>query len=311
MDLTELPTRFISALRALDILAAEDEPVQWGTFQSVTQGWNAALKLQGDARFVDAEPNLSRVPVPPVPFTVIGWPVRMVVWGLNPHYSDAVLDEKRQAVAAPGTWGSYARFHLPRPHDVTSPWPAVLPWAIKSQYYYNLGTIAATLQSRQFHTLQHFYDNMRPPSERRLQAFWNRTQQFGVMAVEFLPFHSKRAAFPINVRKFLGPGHPQLALADHMDAYHDVLLQTIVEALGPDGWIIALGNAAANAAESLLMRHGTLEIYYRMGKIRVGCWTPRNSSNHYKVSFSPFMGTAGGPLNKKVDIERWLRQVYR
>ena len=310
MELTELPTRFISALRALDIPASEGEPVQWGTFQSGVQAWNAALKLKGDARFVDADTNLNRVPVPPVPFTVIGWPVRMVVWGLNPHYSDAVLAEKRQAVAAPGTWGSYARFHLPRPHDAGSPWPGVLPWAIKSQYYYNLGTVAATLQSRQFHTLQHFYERTHQRSERRLRAFWDRTQQFGVMAAEFLPFHSKRAAFPINVRNFLGPGHPQLALADQMDAYHEVLLQTIVDTLGPDGWIIALGNAAANAAETLLKCHGTLKINYHQNKIQVGVWTPQNSPNCYKVSLSPFMGTAGGPLNRNADIERWLQKVW-
>lgn len=259
----------------------------------------------GDARFAHVE-ETPGLPVPPVPFTVMGWPVRIVVWGLNPHYTSTMSEEKRQALAPPGTWDSYARFHVDGTR--TTYGPEVLTWAVTSPYYYNLGTIAASLQAQQFHTLREYY-HAKSPSD-RLGAFWGRTNKFGVMAAEFLPFHSRKTAFPTNIRTFLGPDHPQLALADQLEAYHDVLLKTILDALGPEGWIIALGNATSEAIQMLLMKYGNITIQHVNGKIQVGSWTPHNGVGRYKVSFSPFMRTAGGPLNTNANIETWLQQVW-
>lgn len=311
LELSELPSRFISALRALGITASPSELVGGDKIPLVIETWNNALKLKGKARFVGVDTKTGFL-IPPVPFTVIGWPVRIVVWGLNPHYTDTMLFEKEQALAHPGTWDSYARFHVGNGN--TAEWPQILSWAIKSRYYYNLGTIAASLQSQQFHTLNEYYNRHGRSSDYRLQAFWGHTNRFGVMATEFLPFHSPKTALPTNIRDFLGSNHLQ-SLADQLDAYHKILLDTTMDILGPDGWIIALGQSVSQATQALLTAHGTLAINTCtngtnvMKNVQTGTWTPKNSSSSYRVSFSPFMRTANGPLNKNVDIAAWLKQL--
>ncbi|PSR36467.1 MAG: hypothetical protein C7B44_08890 [Sulfobacillus thermosulfidooxidans] len=225
-------------------------------------------------------------------------------WGLNPHYDAGALQEKIVASSyhveePPGTWYSYAQFYLNYPFSASAPWPGSLPWAIHSRYYYNLGTITGTLKDKQFTLLKDKYDEAVDPSQKRLQAFWDIAKDYGIMAAEYLPMHSRK-----TVTRTLGPGS---SVTKQVQAYHTTLLQTIMQVLEPDGWIVAMGNPCTRAVRQLLSQNGTLtKMQHVNGAIVLETWTPRDSTSSFKVSFGPFIGTAGGALNSTAAVENWL-----
>lgn len=124
------------------------------------------------------------------------------------------------------------------------------------------------------------------------------------MAVEYLPFHSQKAAFPLNLTKTLGANK---SLVTQAAAYHATLLQTIEQVLEPGGWIVAMGKPCTMAVRDLFQRNGTLTKPVSVnGGISLETWTPMCQNHSYKVSFGPFIGTAGGPLNSNAAIQQWL-----
>lgn len=236
----------------------------------------------------------------------------MVFWGLNPHYDNGALHEKLAALrysygVLPGTWEAYAHFYLNYPFTDIESWPGSLKWAISSTYYYNLGTITGTLKCGKFTLLRNRYNMAAPPSQRRLQAFWDIAQDYGVMAVDYLPFHSQKAALPPELSRKLGAGNPLVAQSAR---YHATLLQTIEQVLEPGGWIVAMGKPCTMAVRALLQQNGALTGAKDIeGSISLETWTPAGGAASYKVSFGPFIGTAGGPLNSTAAIQNWLEAV--
>ncbi len=312
-----LPEQFIKALNDLGFDIHNSDRVEKGVvaLHAIVQKWNTALGYDSlnAARFRDFEKSAKfpdGLPIAPIPFTATGWPIQVVFWGLNPHYDDAVLDEKSAAYrygrgVTPGTWEAYAHFYLNYPFNNIEPWPGSLKWAISSNYYYNLGTITATLKSGRFTLLNSLYPAF-PPSP-RLPAFWSIAQDYGVMAVEYLPFHSQKAALPPNLSMVLGANSPVLTQSQR---YHETLLQTIEKVLAPGGWIVAMGKACTQALRALLQQQGVLsEAKGISGGISLETWTPKGDEVSYKVSFGPFIGTAGGPLNSNVAIQNWLEAM--
>lgn len=233
-------------------------------------------------------------------------------WGLNPHYDDEALYEKLIALrysygVIPGTWEAYAHFYLNYPFSAIEPWPGSLPWAIHSTYYYNLGTITGTLKKRQFTLLKDEYNVTVDARHRRLKAFWSVAQDYGVMAVEYLPFHSQKAALPLDLSEKLGTGNLLVAQSAR---YHATLFQTITQVLEPGGWIVAMGKPCTMAVRALLQQNGKLTGAKGVGGgISLETWTPTGGAASYKVSFGPFIGTAGGPLNSNAAIQNWLNSM--
>ena len=312
-----LPAQFMTALDNLGFHIDGHDPVDLEPLHKIVEKWNKTLGYTAQSlerfRYAECDPqSQDLVPIPPIPFTAIGWPIKVVFWGLNPHYDLGALEEKLAAFCyrynvSPGTWEAYAHFYLNYPFTETEPWPGSLKWAISSTYYYNLGTVTGTLKNRQFALLKDKYDMSIPPPQRRLEAFWGIAQDYGVMAVEYLPFHSQKAAFPPILAKKFGATNTVVAQAA---AYHATLLQTIEQVLEPGGWIVAMGKPCTVAVRALLQKTGTLTRPVSVnGGISLETWKPTGSEDFYKVSCGPFIGTAGGPINSNAAIQNWLEAM--
>lgn len=179
-----LPAQFIHALNDLGFNIEGQDLVCLEPLSTIVKDWNQQLGFPPGhpAEFKYAEPlppSPTSVPISPIPFTVTGWPIKVVFWGLNPHCDLETVEAEKSAAQAydsnvsPGTWEAYAHFYLNYPFSNSEPWPGSLKWAITSRYYYNLGTVTGTLKDKKFTLLRERYDKALPAPERRLNAFWD------------------------------------------------------------------------------------------------------------------------------------------
>lgn len=310
-----LQAAFLTSLQALGVQAQANKPVDVSDYEAVLTRMNQLVRgpdgHAGQAAFYPAGATIGgrRVLIPPVPFVVIGWPVRLAIWGLNPHYDPIVAPEEKAFALRQGkTWGRYADFHYSRPQwDPDAGWPGVLPYAVTSSYYVTIGKVLASLKKRDQQpgarmTSDDFKKAFSPRKlknkKARAKPFWSLAQNFGVIMLEAIPFHSQ--TFPAMDQRWLA--------CPAIQHYHQALLKVLDAVLTPDGLLCVVGRKAEKSARQVLDHQLQItQAFCPARKVRPCClrgfWGTR------RVSLTPFWRTRSGHLNSHQQLANWFNQI--
>ncbi len=298
---SQLVDAFCAVLRPLNVHAHRQQAVQPVDFQRALFNANRGFGLRGQAQFQFISKG---VPVAPIPLTIVGWPVHVVLWGLNPRFSEDTASDKQ--VATGGTWTDYAAFYIG-----THQAPAFFQYAFSGHghYYPTLAMVMATLKDpvtgpttptghvvRKLHDYLGAHAVAQTPAMKNAAAFWTMAHDFGVMTLEFIPFHSPRT---IAVTK----QNPATLQALGYHAYHQQLVALMEQVVAPKGWIVANG---ADAVAALRAQLGpALVIDKTTPQYALGTWKGRSVT-----LLRTFWKTAKGWPNSDADFRTWLEQIW-
>ncbi len=211
----------------------------------------------------------------------------------------------------PATWDNYVRFYV-------GDTPKFLQWAIASKYYYNVGSLLASLAAGNNRWIPlgslppaplkfHPTAPLTLTRKLRLSQFITATNKMGVILAEHIPFHSA-VAF-----KYSNAANAALA------PYHASVLDTFEECLTARGWLVAVGLKSGESLKEVLKTKGTLQMVNvasctqkttKQGQtpryhFEMGCWVSRKTGITHTVTCIPFWSTIYGP-NSRAEFDQWL-----
>lgn len=298
---SQITDAFLEVLRRLNVHAHRHQTVKPVDFQRALFDANRGFGLPNAAQFRFISKGM---PIAPIPLTVVGWPVRVVLWGLNPRFSEDTATEKQAAIT--GTWRDYAAFYIG-----TRQAPAFFQYAFHGhgQYYPTVAMVVATLKhpvteptTRAGHVVRKLHDYhatnaaAQTTAVKNAAAFWEIVHGFGVMTMEFIPFHSPRTIA-------VATQNPATLQALGYHAYHQQLVALMEQVLEPKGWIIANG---ADAVAALRAQLGpALIIRKSTARYALGTWKGRSVT-----LLKTFWKTANGWPNSDADFRTWLEQIW-